>query len=712
MKIDIHTHTKKIKQGDSENRNIDISRFSEIIKESDVKILAITNHNHFDLEQYLLFKESVNDVCQVWPGVELDIKEEDRRSHLIVIVNPKHAESFEKKLNEIIKTTPPDSFSINLNSLVVNFSNFDPIYIVHYHSKKPNFDEKDIEKLQSLISRPRRVLKEASNSVSAGIYINHGHNSIYGSDIQDWNDYVRNSIKLPELRLPVESFEQFCLLLEKDDFTIKSILDKKSKESIKIDPFNNPNEIIEIDIYNDINILFGSKGTGKTDILKALSKYYNSKGFNTEVYESNSQKIDEVFKLKSLKIDFNEIDIDNCTEEIASLKSSSEKDVTSLSKYGQYFSEEITNKLSKKLKTDKFLLLDETSNKRNFENTKKILDYVKQFKSLYFFDEKLKSIIGQELFIEFDNVIIKILNRIKEETTSQFIELNSIKYFNKLIDIFVKEIAKKTGQSEKPTKTGFAEYSSNRIKIEIITFKLLKNISKKIPPIIDEVGNLGEKGKLYCKTNLFIQDGTHSDSNYKHVESNNKNPQKSFVTKIKDIYENIYTNSLFENIDELNNIDNSDNILSIFDLLLYYKHFTLNDDFYIPSNGESSMVLLYNELMKEKDIYIIDEPERSLGNDYISEVIVPLLKEKARCKKIIIIATHDANIAVRTLPYSSIYREHELSEYFTYTGNPFTNTLICNSASRSSLDWKTISMKTLEGGRNAFNERGIIYGNA
>jgi predicted metal-dependent phosphoesterase TrpH len=48
MKIDIHTHTKKIKQGDSENRNVDINTFTEIIKETDVKILAITNHNHFD----------------------------------------------------------------------------------------------------------------------------------------------------------------------------------------------------------------------------------------------------------------------------------------------------------------------------------------------------------------------------------------------------------------------------------------------------------------------------------------------------------------------------------------------------------------------------------------------------------------------------------------------------------------------------------------
>lgn len=56
----------------------------------------------------------------------------------------------------------------------------------------------------------------------------------------NWDNYIEHSNDLPELRLPVESFEQFCLLLEKDEeFTINTILDKKSKESIELFPFKN-----------------------------------------------------------------------------------------------------------------------------------------------------------------------------------------------------------------------------------------------------------------------------------------------------------------------------------------------------------------------------------------------------------------------------------------------------------------------------------------
>lgn len=713
MKIDIHTHTKKVKQGDSENRNITVDKFTEIIKETDVKILAITNHNHFDLKQYLEFKTSVDGICQIWAGIEFDILENGRRAHLITIVNPKNAEIFSEKVNKVIGSTSADTFTISIEDVASNFDNLDAVFIAHYHSKKPSLTDKDVGKLESLISNSRRVLKEASNSISAGIYINHGHNSIHGSDVQDWNSYVKNSSSLPELRLPVESFEQFCLLLDKDDTTIKTILDKKTKETIQINPFNNAAEIMDIDIYNDINILFGSKGTGKTDILKALSKYYNGKGFKTEVYESNSNKIDEVFDLKGTQLtaDIEQFGIDDCSIELAFLRNAAEKEITSISKYREYYSADAKNRISKNIKIDKFITLDENSPKRSFEDVKNNLKKFQEFKDYYKADSKLEGVIGSELLVELDNVLDRILERINSESRKRFTEYKSISFFNKLVKLFVSEISKKTGQPEKPTKTGFAEYASNRISIEKVIKKILENISVKIDPIVEEVGDLGDKGKLYCQTNLLIQNGKITDAKYKHITSTTKVPQKAVAAQIELISKHVYANTLFEKIDELKKIESSESVSSIRDLMLFYKHFTLDNKFYTPSNGESSMVLLHNELMKDKEIYLIDEPEKSLGNDYISDVIVPLIKEKAKIGKRVIIATHDANIAVRTLPYNSIYREHDINGYYTYSGNPFSNSLVCSSNKKENLDWKSISMKTLEGGKSAFGERGKIYGN-
>ncbi len=230
-----------------------------------------------------------------------------------------------------------------------------------------------------------------------------------------------------------------------------------------------------------------------------------------------------------------------------------------------------------------------------------------------------------------------------------------------------------------------------------------------IPNLSESIGDLGDKGKLDCITNFVIQDGTIIDGSLGPLSQVKKTPQKEFVIILKSIFSNIYSNNLFEAITELNAINGIETITSINDLILFKKYFAIDGDFYKPSNGESSMLLLHNELLEDKDIYLLDEPEKSLGNDYINDIIVPILKQRAKMGKKLIIATHDANIAVRTLPYNSIYRVHNKDQYNTFIGNPFSNYLICNETGVK-LDWKNISMKTLEGGKEAFGERGKIYG--
>lgn len=72
MKVDLHCHTLKVKSGDAVTRNVSVDVFAQKIMDADVKIVAITNHNTFDLAQYIKFRDAVKQYCQVWPGVELD----------------------------------------------------------------------------------------------------------------------------------------------------------------------------------------------------------------------------------------------------------------------------------------------------------------------------------------------------------------------------------------------------------------------------------------------------------------------------------------------------------------------------------------------------------------------------------------------------------------------------------------------------------------
>lgn len=714
MKIDIHVHTRKVKSGDASTRNIDKERFVEIINDTEVSILAITNHNHFDAKQYEDFRDGVGNHCQIWPGIELDIRENEKRSHLIVICNPKNYRQFDKAVEEVLSGLNPDTFTISLKETVEKFDKLNCIYIAHYFVKKPNLGDEEIEILTDLVSNPKRILKEATNSISAGIYISHGHNSIYGSDVHNWDNYIEQSQDLPELRLPVESFEQFCLLLEKDEATINTILDKKSKESIELFPFkSDPFEKIILDIYSDINILFGSKGTGKTDILESLSKHFNRKGHKTSVYKSNDNHLNAVFDIKGNSFNYSTTDfgLDECVEEIIFLKEVTEEKVTTLNKYALYFSFQETNKISQKLKIKNITQEDEAQSERILAEISDILDFFKTFNKYINDNSEISEYVDIELIKELGNILEKILIQLKNGTEQNFIENRSIKLLNGIIYCFNNEIAKKTNQPPKPTKTGFLEYSRNRIKIERASKKIIKIINLSINALEEYAGSLGEKGELICKTNLVFQNGSFSNGDYTPVKNVFKTPQKDFANAILSISKHIHSNELFLKITELNDIEHIGTINSLSDLLLKYKHFTLNGMIYSPSNGESSMILLHKELADDKDIYIIDEPEKSLGNDYINDVIVPLIKEKALLARKVIIATHDANIAVRTLPYNSIYRLHDHGKGFTLTGNPFSNLLNCIYGTRPSLNWKEISMKTLEGGKDAFGERGKIYGN-
>lgn len=712
MKIDIHTHTRKVKSGDAETRNVETEKFVEIIKNTDVKILAITNHNHFDLKQYEEFRDGVANSCQIWPGIELDIVENGKRAHLLVVCNPKNCSQFNEAVTKILSGKNPDTFTISIAETVKSFDALDCIYVAHYFTKKPNLEDEEIEILVSCVSNPKRILKEATNSISAGIYISHGHNSIFGSDVHNWEEYHFISKTLPELRLSVESFEQFCLLLEKDEATINTLLAKKAPENIELNPFNNAAELLRLDIYNDINILFGSKGTGKTEILEALSRYYNGKGHKTTVFKSNDSHLNDEYDLRgnSIKINASELGFEECEEEIALVKDATELDVTSLAKYALHYSEQERNKISQKLKIKNLTKEDERQPKRKLKELKDILNEFRDFKTSIQGNAALKQYVATELIEELIIILGKIIDQLIHQTEIKFLESKTIKLLNGIIDIFNEEISKKTGHPQKPTKTGFAEYSGNRIRIETAVKKILNNIQKEIVPVEDFVGALA-KGELYCETNFVIQNGVFTDSSYNAVKGVKKTPQKDFSKKILSISKHIYSNDLFEKISELNEIEGIETINSISDLLLFCRQFTLDGEAYHPSNGESSMIRLYRELKEEKEIYLIDEPEKSLGNDYISEVIVPLLKEKALLGKKVIIATHDANIAVRTLPYNSIYRLRDKKRYYTMTGNPFSNSLKCIHNSRPELNWKEISMKTLEGGIEAFGERGKIYGN-
>ncbi|MDM4015634.1 hypothetical protein, partial [Roseiconus lacunae] len=662
MKIDLHTHTKKSKIGDAATREIAPAKFCEILADTDVGIIAITNHNVFDIQQFEEIERESSDAIQVWPGIELDVVENGSRGHLIVIVSPAKAKQFFSAVAAIRADDSPDEFSTTIEAVLEHFEGMGPLYVAHYKQKKPDISDEAIGTLTDRTAHPCRVIKEVTNSISAGIYISHGQSSIYGSDVQDWNSYKEQSVNLPDLRLPVESFEHFCLLLEKDPTTINTVLNKKNTEEVSLTPFTDGTQL-KLQVYNDINIVFGPKGTGKSCILKAIAKHYCDAGIEAAVYESASDRLDEIFDMngRDLSFSLSAQDINCCKDEIADLRAASEEDVTSVRKYVKYYSSKTTNKNAKKIKLKDIDTEEEGTSQRQFKEFNEAANKTAEFSAFLGEQQVVKEVLTEDELDSLEKVVTELHSRLTERKRSSFSGWKKICLLNSAISKFRTEVERKTGSPAKPTTTGFRAYGINRAKIAASASAILESANTEIPTERQTLGSLGaNKGVLELHTEFTFQNGEITDGKFHKLKGNRKasqqqylrkGSQKEFVKKVRKILENSYKDNLFQYIAEFNEIEDIDQIESVYELLLFKRYFALKGSPYLPSSGEASMVMLQKELETNKDIYILDEPERSLGNEYINDVIVPLIKERAFAGKKVFISTHDANVAVRTLPY-------------------------------------------------------------
>lgn len=702
MKIDLHCHTKKTKKSDGINRNVDVVTFSKYMKDLDIKIVAITNHNLFDKKQYEEFAESVKDYTMVWPGIELDINQQpEKNGHMIVICDPNQYKEFDEIINKGIDDV--ENYSITLKELWEKTKKINCIYIAHYYRKKPEIKEKELINFKNCGIEDYRIFKEPSNYRTLGVFATFNNNVIIGTDVQDWNKY--KECNFSELKLPVDSFEQFLLLSKKESTIINTLLNKKGKEKFPLKPHSSVT--IEIELYKDINVIFGDKGTGKTEMLKSLEQYMKNNNYNVITYYGNEKdsEFDNIIKIDTYSIDDSGIYVENLKPYFTFISDWKDINPTNLEDYIEWYQTKDNNKNKQSLNICK-LFGDQTYSDKKYKEYalrySKILEMVKFF-NLYDYSD----LIGSEEFNKFKEIIASMESFERKNKEDEWVEQESKILSNKTIDE-VKKISTQYAQSKSvPSEAGIFKFINNRIELKKSLEKIIKALNNNDVIKKDYLGNLAEKGNIYKYTRFKYLDSNGEKSKADEYKTGTIQNLRNYKNLLANALDNIYTDKLIECIKEIQEFDFK--VIDGKEFIGVSKFVgDENGNIYKPSQGEKSMLLLNMRLNSESDNYILDEPELSLGNQYISDVIVPHLINIANANKRIVIATHNANIAVRTLPYLSIFRKHNNGVYNTYLGNPFTNKLIEN-LDKSELDWKEESLNILEGGEEAFGERSYIY---
>lgn len=665
MKIDLHCHTISTKNGEDKTRNVDVEKFTEKIIESDIKIVALTNHNVFDFDQYNLFSESVKEYCSVWPGVEIDIKGIKSNYHLIVIANPKNANKFNDKISELTKGISPNKFTAKFEEVYYSVNCCDVLYIPHFH-KEPKIQEEDIIELSNLIKDNSRLFRETSDYRSLGVFANFNYSVIIGSDNHRWDDYEKN--KFADLRLPIQSFEQFCLLAKKDELVINTLLNKKKCKRIYVSPHKSVK--FSLPIYEDVNILFGQKGTGKSEIIKSLKSYYDKMSINNVIYVGSEKDsdFDNLLNTKDLKNDPCKLGIKKFDDEFSKLNEWNDSLPISLSSYIEWISTRDNNKNKKKMKITNSVKLDTLKYDKKISSDYKTIEKLLNIK----LDKiQLSNYLSSSEINSLEVLLNKLIENISNTRFKDWKKVNAVKLSNWSIDK-IKNIADKCSNTvSRPSTTGFSDFADNRLKLFEIVDEINNSFSTPIKTEDEYLGLLESKGDIYIRSKYRMLCKESRTAEFNSKISNLKNFKIALDKLILSFRKKNVQDDL-QIIQELY----SDGLNDISYFIGLSKETVLSDGVkYNPSGGEKGILVLQKVINTEADVYLLDEPELGMGNSYINAAILPKIIGHAKNKKTVIVATHNANIAVRTLPYTSVYREHENGIYSTYVGNPFIDNL-------------------------------------
>ena len=638
-------------------------------------------------------------------GVELDIigkadqKGNCKRGHLIVIANPKNVELFNTQVQELVNDEDVNTFQIGVKKVYETLGKCDCIYIPHFH-KEPKLSDEDIQELGELLPDSSRLFKETSDYRSLGVFSNFDYSVIIGSDVQDWNKYETS--KFADIRLPVQTFEQFCLLAKKDVQIIDTLLNQKRKKEIPVSPYKKVN--FKLPFYEDINIIFGQKGTGKTEILESLKKYYIENGIAMESYKGNEKDSDfsKMLKVNDIIATPDKLQLDSMRQQFIDVYNWKEELPTSFEKYISWMETKDNNKNKGRMKITECVHIEEGVRDRKLESDYK---YLKEFTESTFEKIDIEKYLDEQERTTLMLLLGKLCENINDAKMQKWNSDKSIKLTNWSIDK-IKAIADKCSDTiSKPSSVGFYDFAMGRFKLFENVEEICSTFSVEDKVEKEYLGNLEEKGDIYIQTR------------YRMLTKESRTDEfKQGITVLRNcklVIDGIKKAVLAENIsEEVSKFQEfyDDGIKDIGAFIGVSKETALeNGEIYRPSNGERGILLMQKLLDSESDVYILDEPELGMGNSYITSNILPKLTDLAKRRKTVIIATHNANIAVGTLPYISILRTHENGIYKTYVGNPFYDELRNIDDETDTKNWTQESMHTLEGGKTAFYDRKDIY---
>lgn len=671
-KVDLHIHT--VSTISDSFFEFDINTLKDYVQQRELDVIAIVNHNLFDIEQYNLISEELPDTV-VFPGIEVNIGQ--NKGHLIVISDIEHVVNFAGKCEKVEKQICTSADSLNINQFKSIFGDLKQYLLIPHYDKTPSVDKSILKELED------NIFCGEVNSPKKFIYCMKDDASlcpVYFSDFRAKKD---------ETNFPVR--QTYIDIDEISVASLKKAFRDKKKVCLTRSEGNDMFEAFpDFTISTGLNVIMGGRSSGKTHTLDKIEKSNANVKYirQFDLLEKDSETVEERKFTGAIanKRSYAEIiyfaPFKQVVEEIKDI--SLEEDDLNLNQY----LESLIKHAKEYERADSFAkckLYSESKYQYNdLENLDKIIQSVENLLESTQYQDIITAIIGKDKLIE---LLKALINRyISEDETNK-----KRKWVDSVVADIKRKLQAKSSSIQIP-EVDFYKIQMNRKKVELFD-AVVKKISK---PIIISEQEL-EGFRIRVSTEMFTNARdmqTYSKSKMKFSDAfNNYGKPYKFLKELIGITE----------------LPESE----------YYKYFVkvkyevLNQYGYKVSGGERAEFNLLQQIQdaRQYDILMIDEPESSFDNLFLKDKVNHMIKDISQDMPVIIV-THNSTIGASIKPDYLIYTVRNVIdannvEYEIYTGHPSNK--ILKSRDGKDIPNIQVTMDCLEAGEEAYKERQRDY---
>lgn len=660
-KIDLHTHT--VSTISDSSFEFDISKVIEYIEKLKIDALAITNHNVFDLSQFLLIKQSVN--IPIFPGIEIDLA----GGHILLIAESDDFElsKFDERCKSISLLIKTNTDSITIDQFKNIFPDLSSYILIPHYDKSPIIKKQTLDELHPHITsgevasvpKFKRMMKDLN-----------GLTPVLFSDMR-----FSKSLKDFPTR------HTFIDLKEISFAGIKSCLADKSKIALTRESGNDFFQATDdgLELSTGLNIVLGGRSSGKTAMLDRIAASSGNAKYIKQfsLLQNDEENFNRANELRSSIINSDYLsEFKSVVEDI--IKIDNKQNQIELGDYLESLKKFALESEKKDLYSKCVLFNDEQFQIDDFNNLDKLIESV----TTIIENNEYQNIINKYITQENSKLL---LNELIHHAISAKVLNEQKKWLNSIVNDVKRELRVKTTNA-------FVE------NIDFYKIALEEAKIKKFNYVVSEL----KKPREIHKEEL---------GKFSIITSTNQIESASDLQKIgkdKKIYSTAFSiyGLPYEYIQKLK--ESSVEEANLYKFFIKIESITLNKDGFRVSGGERSEFNLIHEIKDATkfDILLIDEPESSFDNLFLRKEINSLIKDMSLLMPVIVV-THNSTVGASIKPNYVAITEKTVNsgiiEYRIYTGYPSDKELKCTDGKKIK-NYDAI-LNCLEAGEDAYSER-------